>query len=192
MRGKRFLLRLHIIHNRNIPAYAGKTPPTPTKWTQSPGTSPRMRGKPYNDPTWEIPHRNIPAYAGKTRPGFTVRNRGQEHPRVCGENPWNTRQNSESAGTSPRMRGKPNNEACPSVFLRNIPAYAGKTAHLLLRRKSWQEHPRVCGENMWSSTPAPPFPGTSPRMRGKHLHVCKVLVVSRNIPAYAGKTLYAS
>ena len=30
--------------------------------------------------------------------------------------------------------------------------------------------------------------GTSPRMRGKHLHVCKVFVVSGNIPAHAGKT----
>ena len=90
----------------NIPAYAGKTLLKTQKcWFStehprvcgenlsgnscanfSPGTSPRMRGKPAGLCIVCANRRNIPAYAGKTgvRPGRTLRT--GEHPRVCGEN----------------------------------------------------------------------------------------------------------
>ena len=72
--------------------------------------------------------------------------------------------------------------------LGNIPAYAGKTCAQRFDRALLWEHPRVCGENgprLWRRfTP----PGTSPRMRGKHVSKLHGVFDRRNIPAYAGKT----
>ena len=75
-----------------------------------------------------------------------------EHPRVCGENTgvvW-----------------------AATAALRNIPAYAGKTAIIALVYAVAH--------------------GTSPRMRGKQLSYPLNQASSRNIPAYAGKTYYSS
>ena len=55
-----------------------------------------------------------------------------------------------------------------------------------------REHPRVCGENFLTVDWCEFECGTSPRMRGKptvsraHPHT------ERNIPAYAGKTMYVT
>ena len=86
------------------------------------------------------------------------------------------------------MRGKQNLCQNPLIKQRNIPAYAGKTRSNPAKSRSCREHPRVCGEN------ASPFclrtlaSGTSPRMRGKLQLRFSILNLSRNIPAYAGKT----
>ena len=92
--------------------------------------------------------RNIPAYAGKTDIADGDRRDPEEHPRVCGENEWDSVPAIPSLGTSPRMRGK--------LFLKhliinrdgNIPAYAGKTSGCRGHQGLTGEHPRVCGENL--------------------------------------------
>ena len=197
------------VKKRNIPAYAGKTPKAPLcscLATEHPrvcgenivqnvicfyhtGTSPRMRGKRRPASAHPRPNRNIPAYAGKTLSTIFSTFSITEHPRVCGENASGDSISHSAKGTSPRMRGKP--EYCfDYVFWpRNIPAYAGKTRTHTDWWRTTQEHPRVCGENFHEFSLRFFSKGTSPRMRGKHLHVCKVFVVSGNIPAYAGKTL---
>ena len=50
------------------------------------GTSPRMRGKRGFRHQLGCCVRNIPAYAGKTVAPLFCIYRGEEHPRVCGEN----------------------------------------------------------------------------------------------------------
>ena len=45
------------------------------------------------------------------------------------------------------MRGKPGICQIVASAMRNIPAYAGKTAHPLDAARLIAEHPRVCGEN---------------------------------------------
>ena len=112
--------------------------------------------------------RNIPAYAGKTDRGNSNFPRDKEHPRVCGEN----------AGK--RLR--------PALFARNIPAYAGKTFTTRCCLVTETEHPRVCGENAPWCRLHRACSGTSPRMRGKQGIMTPVVMPSRNIPAYAGKT----
>ena len=72
--------------------------------------------------------------------------------------------------------------------MRNIPAYAGKTAAGDADSDYWQEHPRVCGENSTAPNSKALSAGTSPRMRGKHLTWVCPTYLDRNIPAYAGKT----
>ena len=105
---------------------------------------------------------------GKPADDFHRLSSGKEHPRVCGENtPANEH------GFDPR---------------RNIPAYAGKTATHQLSESAETEHPRVCGENPKIRSICCSYTGTSPRMRGKRPPSNRTLSMTRNIPAYAGKT----
>ena len=52
-----------------------------------------------------------------------------------------------------------------------------------------KEHPRVCGENIYDKEGRVPYNGTSPRMRGKRSTELPERGQTRNIPAYAGKTV---
>ena len=229
MRGKPSHSMAASSNMRNIPAYAGKTHVKQhidcfeeehprvcgenNKWPRPVrglcGTSPRMRGKRNCLVVYRIRRRNIPAYAGKTDTIQGGCDAFQEHPRVCGENGFQPEGTVETAGTSPRMRGKHMLHATPNSSCRNIPAYAGKTTGPRgtpghhsgtsprmrgklpdrgVHRATIPEHPRVCGENLILSTTLSVTPGTSPRMRGKPPLWFLSLNLMRNIPAYAGKT----
>ena len=111
-----------------------------------------------------------------------------EHPRVCGENGKAGNGTMATAGTSPRMRGKPRKGRYRYQMRRNIPAYAGKTLTTGLTQRLDAEHPRVCGENRRPRQRVLAASGTSPRMRGKPATIADPQRLSRNIPAYAGKT----
>ena len=126
-----------------------------------------MRGKLYVALTRPYQKRNIPAYAGKTVAYRPFRCRLREHPRVCGENALVIPYVGLPCGTSPRMRGKPQQLLEQHSYFRNIPAYAGKTGGNDLDRQIFEEHPRVCGENLELAGAQAWVIGTSPRMRGK-------------------------
>ena len=147
-----------------------------------------MRGKHVPSKSNLLIGGNIPAYAGKTPLTQRQCRWGKEHPRVCGENGRVWGGSTCGFGTSPRMRGKRHYRYQSELSLRNIPAYAGKTGALRIVVKRWKEHPRVCGENNRLNTNAVNAPGTSPRMRGKRFGARHGMFLSRNIPAYAGKT----
>ena len=191
-----------------IPAYAGKTSaahlpdnPRPAHprvcgenrersagGASSVGSSPRMRGKRNLLRKQRRHSRLIPAYAGKTD-GFVHLGAGERaHPRVCGENSFHAARARWLGGSSPRMRGKliPRGEGPLAWGL--IPAYAGKTGNVIVDASTGGAHPRVCGEN--TSPPSTPSrrPGSSPRMRGKHLLSRSIKTAEGLIPAYAGKT----
>ena len=192
MRGKQPLAARSLCRPRNIPAYAGKTMrlshgddivsehprvcgenPVLVRWNSSQtGTSPRMRGKLNHGGTVRQRNRNIPAYAGKTHRSLRRLRRRSEHPRVCGENRSVSRRFASFAGTSPRMRGKPQRQPAVRLIRRNIPAYAGKTSFPGKQAGAAPEHPRVCGENPSRVAATRPTQGTSPRMRGKPAAGC--------------------
>ena len=69
-----------------------------------------------------------------------------------------------------------------------IPACAGKTLKVGLKKGNSGAHPRVCGENLTAKRVSALSIGSSPRVRGKLFsnRVCKALC--RLIPACAGKT----
>ena len=186
-RGKLFPNITENIHQRNIPAHAGKTfsecswwtwgpehprargenSVTPSPTPQTAGTSPRTRGK---RPRARIRHRgqrNIPAHAGKTAASCDARDALREHPRARGENPWPTPRPQRIIGTSPRTRGKLILVASKTFSNRNIPAHAGKTNGHADRVRRHEEHPRARGENQVLSPCWPGLVGTSPRTRGK-------------------------
>ena len=192
MRGKPATSLAAALVQRNIPAYAGKTGAAsgggggaaehPRVCGENTilyhvgglalGTSPRMRGKPSST--------------------SAIVSSIAEHPRVCGENELRAVGEKGRLGTSPRMRGKPGEPRKSHDFLRNIPAYAGKTAAMHFAFDQQTEHPRVCGENAVAPLVGEISSGTSPRMRGKRHGSETTWSDRRNIPAYAGKTCVAA
>ena len=89
------------------------------------------------------------------------------------------------------MRGKHVAEHTIHIGRGNIPAYAGKTPQRQKNSAGSTEHPRVCGENIWAAEDGFGDAGTSPRMRGKPCSRALNTRLLRNIPAYAGKTIFS-
>ena len=171
-----------------IPAWAGKTPRPARDREQVSGSSPRGRGKRALDLPVEIGNRLIPAWAGKT-PGLRRPPPGHRaHPRVGGENREVGEQRGRFGGSSPRGRGKHQDDQAQHFRAGLIPAWAGKTVWMHVGGRGIRAHPRVGGENVSAMTrPAPPM-GSSPRGRGKLNTLPQEASPGRLIPAWAGKT----
>ena len=92
-----------------------------------------------------------------------------------------------SVGSSPRVRGK--SALAPSVARGRglIPACAGKIMSPSPRGRLRPAHPRVCGENLRAWMAGMPRAGSSPRVRGKWRSAKRWVIVTRLIPACAGK-----
>ena len=170
------------------PRVCGENVTSASTRSLSPGSSPRVRGKP---PSRWPPGRwlgLIPACAGKTgRAGRGWRPRAA-HPRVCGENTDPMSPRALAMGSSPRVRGKRPRRTPRTSRRRLIPACAGKTSVRV--RVPWplRAHPRVCGENEVAAGPAAHPRGSSPRVRGKLPCMIRYILSPRLIPACAGKT----
>ena len=132
------------------------------------GSPPRVRGKPYHPASLASTTRITPACAGKTRPAQRLQSAGEDHPRVCGENPDATLLVLDAQGSPPRVRGKP---CLPDICVGNFgitPACAGKTFPAL--------------------SPVLSVDGSPPRVRGKRRRRAAIRVIKRITPACAGKT----
>ena len=129
------------------PHTRGKPVPTPPNRQCASGTSPHTRGKRRFMVDRLRGRRNIPAYAGKTwcRGGGKIVDK--EHPRIRGENLQRRYHHDSNEGTSPHTRGKPAGAGSACSWMRNIPAYAGKTNDRHVQILSKKEHPRIRGEN---------------------------------------------
>ena len=152
------------------------------------GSSPRVRGKPHGPVLSGQERGLIPARAGKTASARTPSCARTAHPRACGEN-WDlTTEDIPALGSSPRVRGKPHELVFIDLSLGLIPARAGKTGRIRhVLGVAWA-HPRACGENLRGGGRPSPFPGSSPRVRGKPKWEGARSPPSRLIPARAGKT----
>ena len=137
-----------------IPACAGKTLiglSWPCSWAAHPrvcgenergqeplvdwaGSSPRVRGKRDESGCSCCRRGLIPACAGKTTPLPAASSSWRAHPRVCGENVALRRVRTPVAGSSPRVRGKPEVEEALSDPAGLIPACAGKTLNKEMNR----------------------------------------------------------
>ena len=157
-----------------------------------PGSSPRVRGKPPRHPVGGAHPRLIPACAGKTATPSCAAKTCAAHPRVCGENERQAPHGYRPAGSSPRVRGKPGAPRPVPLQVRLIPACAGKTVARWASYRAARAHPRVCGENPGRALGPGHQPGSSPRVRGKHVHDRLGGPPAGLIPACAGKTLAGS
>ena len=131
----------------------------------------------------------IPAHAGKTARIEPALITSPAHPRACGENPKSHEPAPLSAGSSPRMRGKPTTSPVKPSTGGLIPAHAGKTSWSGIDLASSTAHPRACGENAIQCQRARNLNGSSPRMRGKLCELGYTRLVCGLIPAHAGKTV---
>ena len=129
-----------------------------------------------------------PACAGKTFTIHSLQYSHQDHPRVCGENVNFWSLHCLALGSPPRVRGKQMRENKDGWHVRITPACAGKTSFVFLFRKSFRDHPRVCGENYALLPHWKRRTGSPPRVRGKHFHNLKFDASHRITPACAGKT----
>ena len=68
------------------------------------------------------------------------------------------------------------------------PAYAGKRKSCAEQKTSAWDHPRVCGEKLYTPCVIAPSVGSPPRMRGKGYDVVSRLCRVRITPACAGKS----
>ena len=134
----------------------------------------------------------IPACAGKT--GRLPENAYTwwAHPRVCGENCVSGMGIEADRGSSPRVRGKRLFQVAGHLYSRLIPACAGKTSLNAWTPWSKRAHPRVCGENHFSTSSNSTLTGSSPRVRGKLRREALSNDRCVLIPACAGKTLYGT
>ena len=111
------------------------------------GSSPRGRGKHADLRSADQPPRLIPAWAGKTGLAGTENSHVRAHPRVGGENTLRSTVSRPASGSSPRGRGKRNDDGRHAPRRGLIPAWAGKTERCCGRSHRVAAHPRVGGEN---------------------------------------------
>ena len=172
-----------------IPAYAGNTPcrrRIRVRWWDHPricgehkaktasanvnkGSSPHMRG---THTLWLECCRLlgiIPAYAGNTSHRRRIGCIPRDHPRICGEHGVVAVSGAVHLGSSPHMRGTPDQRADEQTNRGIIPAYAGNT--------------------MTRDSCPPIWLGSSPHMRGTLSLVHAAEQFDGIIPAYAGNTV---
>ena len=111
-----------------------------------------------------------------------------DHPRVCGEHSCGFLHALPDAGSSPRMRGTHVFGSISDNRAGIIPAYAGNTYVVAGCASQVEDHPRVCGEHIYTTNPDLLDPGSSPRMRGTLADDGEPCFTPGIIPAYAGNT----
>ena len=175
------------VHDRSIPAWAGKpTPIEPMLLTRQvyprvggetgerlrsylgmDGLSPRGRGNPVGRRARGGPGGSIPAWAGKPARGAGADPGPRVYPRVGGETSASAALRTSPKGLSPRGRGNPAGRAVRRGWKRSIPRVGGETAGALAAK----------AENA----------GLSPRGRGNPPRRQQRQSATGSIPAWAGK-----
>ena len=130
------------------------------------GSSPRMRGTPYELRKLKLFEGLIPTYAGNTKRPPPAGPWERAHPHVCGEHGDGVSGGAAKKGSSPRMRGTHTLTADDLHGRGLIPTYAGNTRCALTRGRVCRAHPHVCGEHILGRQITTGSGGSSPRMRG--------------------------
>ena len=128
------------------PRSCGETISANDNRTLNCGLSPLVRGNRVRRFPRLAPRGSIPARAGKPD---SLRSSGtvlKVYPRSCGETRFVEIERDCSKGLSPLVRGNPVKSTLASVFLRSIPARAGKPQTESLPRSRQRVYPRSCGE----------------------------------------------
>jgi len=135
------------VRHRFIPAHAGNTSATKTRWCASTahprargehsccttydllhdGSSPRTRGTLDLNHQPRLSQRFIPAHAGNTRFSASTRMASAVHPRARGEHVIAAFSLPANVGSSPRTRGTRERHGPLHLHRRFIPAHAGNT-----------------------------------------------------------------
>mgnify|MGYP000888912579 CR=1 FL=1 len=151
-----------------IPAYAGSTTSSPTRWRR-PKDHPRIRGE---HSSWSLTPFTISGSSPHTRGAhdfaMPTRYTQKHHPRIRGEHTLGNIKLGEYTGSSPHTRGAPPHQT--PYRRRNviIPAYAGSTSGASDDGRPVRDHPRIRGEHIVGSIGMVIGWGSSPHTRGAH------------------------
>ena len=105
-----------------------------------------MRGKEVSHSPRTLVLGITPAYAGKRWTGETATVNVGDHPRLCGEKCVSYEYGFKIRGSPPPMRGKVMESGESAAIMGITPAYAGKSHDVYKHHRSFQDHPRLCGE----------------------------------------------
>ena len=86
---------------------------------------------------------------------------------MCGEKRQDRLDYYVPQGSPPHVRGKGGDGNDRGLHARITPACAGKSNLFVFRRIEPKDHPRVCGEKLYTPCVIAPNVGSPPRMRGK-------------------------
>ena len=161
-------MRLSTLRNPDHPRVGGEHSFARQSRFIHPGSSPRGRGTPANDPLSISSGRIIPAWAGNTDAPPTGKSEMPDHPRVGGEHTISRKSIFSLSGSSPRGRGTHQLHDRQGVQLRIIPAWAGNTPGRQSLQAWTPDHPRVGGEHGFVFRYYLNKFGSSPRGRGTH------------------------
>ena len=153
------------------------------------GSPPQVRGKHAAQKARFLTLRITPAGAGKTVHHHAPAERGEDHPRRCGENKPLDKAAQRDSGSPPQVRGKPRKVNLSACRQRITPAGAGKTSFPFSVSGAHWDHPRRCGENRDSLCILWYMMGSPPQVRGKQAGGATRLKPYRITPAGAGKTV---
>ena len=151
------------------------------------GSPPRMRGKAKETGRTGTMLRITPACAGKSGISYLDARISADHPRVCGEKDEGWNGLAAKGGSPPRVRGKAHLHYNCRRARRITPACAGKSVSARRICRSFQDHPRVCGEKRGDYVNRFSLRGSPPRVRGKVSLVPWKTPFVRITPACAGK-----
>ena len=112
----------------------------------------------------------------------------QDHPRVCGEQERGSMLWNMLKGSPPRVRGTEISNISPLWQGRITPACAGNSESIQDHLRHPQDHPRVCGEQLFQYSSFHPFAGSPPRVRGTVKNKVYDTNTARITPACAGNS----
>ena len=130
------------------------------------GSSPHVRGARRRCVRQSWSPRIIPACAGSTSCSWSNHGRLRDHPRMCGEHPWDASYRDIVRGSSPHVRGARGRRLCRRLPYGIIPACAGSTTRPSPMTARLRDHPRMCGEHEHGGAMSLLRPGSSPHVRG--------------------------
>ena len=165
--GKTFRFAHGIVPKQDHPRRCGENKDAGFRATGSPGSPPRMRGRPCSACTGFCTCGITPADAGKTHTCSVFNVQLQDHPRGCGENLNQHSDKRLRRGSPPQVRGKPIFAVANFVPPGITPAGAGKTSCHGLHASDGRDHPRRCGENEINYRTLKRGGGSPPQVRGK-------------------------
>ena len=145
--GSTITLNLSTSTGRDHPRMCGEhleslNPTSPTQ-----GSSPHVRGAHGHVSCHVGAIGIIPACAGSTHMDNDLNNMGRDHPRMCGEHGVDSFTAITAMGSSPHVRGAPNQLEQSADYAGIIPACAGSTISWTAPLRYRWDHPRMCGEH---------------------------------------------
>ena len=156
------------------------------------GSSPLVRGQPFDGLGAGGGLRIIPARAGPTHGRWKAPSATTDHPRSCGANREGVYDGFSVGGSSPLVRGQHTELTTGDIDRRIIPARAGPTTLSMPGCRSNQDHPRSCGANEDEHGLLITAKGSSPLVRGQQPRTSALGRKRRIIPARAGPTIGCS